>query len=409
VLEVNSNNNWLNKDYIYRSIVYATKYIPFYQKYNGISIFNIYDILPLISKNDLVRNVESFSNIELPTSKIIYSSGFSSGIRTPVAKSVQEVDFANTFFKNIEREDIYNVYLHYSPAGDYMVKLKNLNVINLHEIDVNAFTFFNNLKEKSFLKPLRIIGLESQLRLFTLAMLQSEPGLNIHEVISGGDLITENLYSFYQKRLCRNFTNRFGITELFGGATKCYECGLFHFDEYTIFDVTNKVTQGEYIYGDLILSSTYPFSQKVFLLKYLTGDYVGIKYCFECKKYGIKLLGRKKNLLFNKDELIFSSNDLYDRLDNFIEIAKSKLFTNNIFKINPYQLGHLRFQYYKKGYDIILVLVLWDSKQYNVTNLKDEILNAINDLILVQKFKFVIEITNESSSISAFLPDEIED
>lgn len=405
--EVN-NKEWLNKDCLLRSLVYAVNYIPFYRKYDGISVFKIYDILPEISKNELIDKILFFTNSDLVSSKTLYSSGFTSGVRTPINKSNEEIDFINNFFKDIEDENVHNIYLHYVPAGDYIIKLKNLTIIDLHSKILDIHTFGRQLTKISNTRQLRIIGLESQLRLFTYAILRYGIKLNIQEVVSGGDIITNSLNKFYRKNLGENFTNRFGMTEIFGGATKFENCGLFHFDAYTIFDLSNYSVEGKYLYGDLLLSSTYPFSQKIFLLKYITGDYVSFQYCNKCKQYGVKLLGRKKNLLFYNNKLVFSSNDLYDKLDDFEEIAKSNLFSDNIFKIDPSKLGHLRFRYYTKAYNIFLTIVLWDTIIYNHNTLRKEILDAISGIILLPEFKFIIEFEHENSAISAFLPDEIE-
>ncbi|MGY1456436.1 hypothetical protein [Streptomyces sp. SS8] len=68
---------------------------------------------------------------------------------------------------------------------------------------------------------------------------------------------------------------RFGMSEVLGGATLCYECGHYHLDPVVIAEVLERERdEPASDVGELVLTELHPFSQIQPMIRYRTGDLV---------------------------------------------------------------------------------------------------------------------------------------
>lgn len=411
----NASPKWLNNTHLVPSLFYAVHSIPFYkQQWDGMDLIAFYKKLSPITKATFLNAHEDFENPILSSDYKLYSSGYLSGLKTEIKKSKKEEKFLREYLSNggdVE-EKIYNIYLIYTKAGDFLSLDDNLEVINLLSEDFNFQEFKNKLQKLSKHFALRVIGLESQLRLFAHTISSFCNTLNIYELVSAGDILTDNLKNLYKTICNASVCNRYGITEIFAGATECPICGLFHFDPYVIYDVDDfYINEQNELIGSLLLSSTYPFNQKTFFIKYKTGDIVKLMYVNECCEYGFKLIGREKNTVRYHGRVLFSTMELYNELSNYAQIATSKLFANNKCRVDPSLLGHLRFNFEVENKTIIFNICVKDLELYNHAEreiLAASFFSSISNIIYIESFDIIINLHNENSAVSAFLPDEVE-
>ncbi|SHG42684.1 hypothetical protein SAMN05443144_12813 [Fodinibius roseus] len=90
-------------------------------------------------------------------------------------------------------------------------------------------------------------------------------------------------------------TDNFSMSEMFGGARYCDNCGGFHFEPFVVPEVLNVETGGRIDegVGELVITPLFPFSQRFVLIRYKTSDLVKI-YDTDCPagKKAYKFKGR---------------------------------------------------------------------------------------------------------------------
>lgn len=128
------------------------------------------------------------------------------------------------------------------------------------------------------------------------------------------------------------FVNCYSLSEIFGAATLCPDCGWFHMDAHVVPEVIDpftheKINEGV---GVLVLTELYPFIQFQPLIHYFTEDLVKaqISECPHDKgNISFQLLGRTWDAIIDKDsrEILLYSSVLHEVLDK-IPVVKKKAF-----------------------------------------------------------------------------------
>jgi phenylacetate-coenzyme A ligase PaaK-like adenylate-forming protein len=202
-----------------------------------------------------------------------------------------------------------------------------------------------------------IVGLESQLRVLTCKLRESNFDFaksTVRSVHSTGDLITARLRQFYETTWRCPLTNRYSMSEIFGGAELCSRCGYFHCDTHLIGEVVD-VNSGRPVesgYGVLVLTSLFPFVQKQPMIRYRTGDIVelGPRDCI-VDELSFLLNGRETHAVIEDDgqgsKALLLGAKVYDVLDRMPEVAQSEFM--EIFKSlkgvsSHVDLGHLKYK-----------------------------------------------------------------
>ncbi|WP_329563872.1 phenylacetate--CoA ligase family protein [Kitasatospora sp. NBC_01266] len=145
----------------------------------------------------------------------------------------------------------------------------------------------------------RLCGNPAALLLITDALLAAgiDPaGLGIQRLVSLSDVLPAG-----QRRTLleawggAELRDRFSLSELIGGATRCAACEAFHFDPTVVpevlrLDADEPLAEG---IGELTLTELFPFSQIQPMIRYRTGDLVQLV-ASDCEpgEVSIRLLGR---------------------------------------------------------------------------------------------------------------------
>jgi len=123
--------------------------------------------------------------------------------------------------------------------------------------------------------------------------------------------------------------DRFSLTELFLGATRCDGCGWFHFDCFGVPEVVDQATQARLSTGrgSLLLTGLYPFTQMTPLIRYATGDLAevaGVDCAWD--DVGYRLLGRDTSAVLLDGVIgpgqFLSGGEVYEVLDPLADVNR---------------------------------------------------------------------------------------
>lgn len=197
-----------------------------------------------------------------------------------------------------------------------------------------------------------LAGLESQLRIMTLLLEEQRFDWGrsaVRRIVSCGDLLTARLRRTYETRWGVPVQDRYGMTEVFGGASPCPECAKWHFDCFTVPEAVDLHTRQPIRggIGALLLTTLTPFVQKQPLVRYWTGDMVELHPGCPMDDFGFSIKGRIARSVVVREAggavALLRAADVYDTLDDFPEVASSEMFRHVPVRDHS-ALGHLKFR-----------------------------------------------------------------
>jgi len=124
--------------------------------------------------------------------------------------------------------------------------------------------------------------------------------------------------------------DRYSLSEMFGGGTKCGICEGFHFDPLIIPELVSTAdhTPIHEGVGVLLLTTLYPFVQMQPLIRYWTGD-VFERTVGQCPSPSFYFKGRESQCLFDPfsvSQVLISATDLLDSIDPHPEVRRPPQF-----------------------------------------------------------------------------------
>ena len=128
--------------------------------------------------------------------------------------------------------------------------------------------------------------------------------------------------------------DRYTLTEVVGGASRCHACGKFHLDPHILgeaidMDTGKPVTEGV---GFLVLTNFYPFVQKQPLVRYNTGDLVRVAPSRCNITLTFDFLGKASNCVrrevSGRSEWVLFSAELYEILSALPDVRINEWFSN---------------------------------------------------------------------------------
>lgn len=184
--------------------------------------------------------------------------------------------------------------------------------------------------------PVSLIGRPTQLLVLAVAMQEVGQSLTgrILEVASTGDHLTASTRSALERLLpAARIVNRYGLSEVFGGATQCQLCGFMHFDPHVIPEILSESSDkgdddGRPPFGELVLTELYPFSQLQPLVRYRTRDMFA-RHEVPCSSdFGYEFLGRAAAASASVEQtpqLVYAPSRLRDLLESSGDIGRRNL------------------------------------------------------------------------------------
>jgi phenylacetate-coenzyme A ligase PaaK-like adenylate-forming protein len=323
-------------------------------------------LLPITDKEMMLRDLDSFRSSTLPTAAIQHTSGTSRRALV-LHRSPQELEFIREFFNTVNRGNpqgegvrapvVVSVMGNYH--GDatpipYPGRVFDLRASdpywNLEQIVTEPWKLYDEAETQVVL-----VGLESQLRILTCRLIESGFDFGRSRVIalySTGDLLTRRLRHWYSTVWNAPMISRYSMTEIFGGANPCRQCGDYHFDGFVIPEAVDPISREPVSegYAALVLTALHPFVQKQPIIRYWTGDLAKVRrgHC-RMDDFGFQIQGRLLGSIVvqgpeGRAEVLVSSAEAYDVIDDFAEVACSEMFPDVVDVQDRSVLGHLRFQ-----------------------------------------------------------------
>jgi phenylacetate-coenzyme A ligase PaaK-like adenylate-forming protein len=140
-------------------------------------------------------------------------------------------------------------------------------------------------------------------------------------------------------------TDRYGLSEVVGGATEHPVCKWYHFDMVVIPEVLGfrslqPITEG---IGILVLTPLFPFQESQPLVRYWTDDVVEVTSTQSSLpgRVGIHPLGRAFNGITapDGDSWLMTPNILFEILEDRTDVARSPLFRDSPQVTDPFACG----------------------------------------------------------------------
>ena len=321
--------------------------------------------LPIITKLEMLSEGEDFIDKSLET-VVIQHTGGSSGNTLVIHRSKAELDFIHTFYRTINKlhlsDDLSkNKLLYISMFGHFHGEPTPIptpgRVFNL-DFNDTQWDFQSLVSKPSALfgrdiEAIVLIGLESQLRLFTCRLIELNFDFNQSlavAIFSTGEHITPRLANWYRRLWQVPLVNQWSMTECIGGARPCAQCGYWHFEPFVIAEVVDAMTQKPISegYGVLVITCLYPFVQKQPFIRYWTGDLVELspKNC-EIATLGFRYAGRLSTCLLDTvadgSQPLLTSARVYYILDDYPDVASCTDFDGQPGISDYTALGQLKF------------------------------------------------------------------
>lgn len=195
-----------------------------------------------------------------------------------------------------------------------------------------------------------LAGLERLLRAFTLdceACGFPTRDSAVELVLSSGQQLTRNWRRRYCETWSAQLVDRYGLAEVYGGATEDPETGWYLFDPPCFAEVVNFFdgTRMDRGIGELVLTSLFPFQQAFPLIRYRTGDLVemstGVPGHEGCP--AIKPLGRLDHACVIGRNVIPGAI-FYEVFDDLADIARTDILVDAVQLRDRHMLGHPRYK-----------------------------------------------------------------
>ena len=346
------------------TVDHAARHVPFYARTCAEFVGRIKTLpglagLPIVTKADLMREPDEFRDPEAKTALVQHTGG-TTGRPLFIHRGEAEVAFLRQFFCAVDdgaASDVpLCVSLVFERHGDHVPIPYPGPVLNV-SLDDPYWNSASVVTEPwTFLgidaRPVALVGLESQLRRLTCRLTENGFDFSRSAVTSlhtTGDLVTSRLRAWYESVWAAPLSNRWSMTEIVGGASECPLCGNWHLDPYVIAEALDPATREpiQSGYGVLVVTCLYPFVQKQPVIRYWTGDLVevGPSTCI-MDTFGWTFKGRAASCIVDDSspgaKLLLSAADVYDLLDDYPDVASSRMFTSDPISDHS-ALGHLKF------------------------------------------------------------------
>jgi hypothetical protein len=196
-----------------------------------------------------------------------------------------------------------------------------------------------------------LLGIERLLRAFTLdcrAAGWSSAAAEVDLVLSNSQHLTRKWRALLSDFWNAPVIDRYGLAEVYGGATEDAASGYYVFDPPCFAEVVEvkgdrRIHEG---LGELVLTPLFPFQQALPLLRYRTGDLVRVSYSTPGHENcpAIRPLGRIALAPEDSTGALVPSCIFYELLDDLDTVARTSLFLDARHLRDRSLLGHPRYK-----------------------------------------------------------------
>ncbi len=325
---------------------YCKTEIPFYRaRWGTLDPAKEFDAIEILDKSQVRRHHADFLNRKLTTRYLLHTSG-TTGDPLLIPRSREEVDFVNDVFESLSRKRDQERPLGSRPVGvsirDNVHGFGPAYRSDIFWVGDPSFTPPTlELAEQYLLRRIELPGCDERVTSIFMSLLEilhftefvHQRGLDI------GKTSVKAVYSTgfptcssWNDRIsrywrCRHI-NVFSLAEVFGQALSCDQCGAYHWDAFSVvefLDPNNRRPVEEGL-ASLIVTTLYPYTQLMPLVRYDTGDLVSVsRHC--PSGVGFTPLGRKaRALLLFSNTLVPFDADILEALADCRWVKRLKPF-----------------------------------------------------------------------------------
>jgi hypothetical protein len=342
-------------------------------------------LLPRVSKSD-IRNAGRRAQIR---DDLICDEIFTSGTTSDPFVSVRgdrEQEFIRRFFTKVYKDlwqgsfvrgiQINNPYHGHQVAVPAPIHLHRIGIY-----DKGSFAFARKIlcephSDRDVAPHCTIlVGLERALRAFAHDTRYEYPTgfpSNLKYIVTYAQYLTRGARALIEGTFGCKVLDRFGMSEVFGGASQHPGSDWYFFDPCTIPEILHPKTgiplrEGR---GLLVLTPLFPFQEAQPMVRYDTGDVVEVTHSCPSQpgRLAIKPLGRARYgvMLANGSDWLLTPAEIYEAVDGLPEVQRTPLFRDSGQVRDPYIIGHPRYNFAvsqdsRTGIELIVNLQLRDE------------------------------------------------
>jgi phenylacetate-coenzyme A ligase PaaK-like adenylate-forming protein len=232
-----------------------------------------------------------------------------------------------------------------------------------------------------------IAGGERLVRAFTLdarAREWSPEQATVSLLLTSGQQLTRKWRTMYETFWDARVIDRYGLAEVYGGATEDLDSGWYFFDPPCFAEVveafgSRRVREGV---GELVLTSLYPFQQVFPLIRYRSGDLVKVTHSIPEREGcpAIQPLGRIAQASVVSEHSIIPPCVYYEVLDDWEKVARTEIFLDAWQLRDRALLGHPKYKVgTRERADQVEIVVTIQTREEPNSTFVEEIGNAIRD------------------------------
>ena len=317
-------------------------------------------LLPIITKDVMIADPNAFLDPRIESAIVQHTTG-TTNVPLHVHRGHAELDYVHRFFAKVLELGRASEFrqspvcisisgdFHGEPVGvPYPAPVVALDPRTADSSSVSGL--FGSLLESG--RSAIISGIESQLRIMTCQLVEAGFDFSKSNVVAmstTGEQITRRLRRWYEATWRAPLIDRYSMTEMIGGGNLCGECLHRHLDPHVIGEVVDPFTREPVSsgFGVLVITCLFPFVQKQPFIRYYTGDLVRIGPHCSVDPLGFQLHGRAQRCVLertpNGTVPLVSAAEIYDILDDYPDVAASRMFETAFGVSDHSALGHLKF------------------------------------------------------------------
>jgi hypothetical protein len=320
--------------------------------------------LPTIDKEEIRAAGEAAQNRTGVICNDVLTSG-TMGNPLVTVRSDREQRLIKEFFTRYLRERPVGPYLRglefTNPYHGHLIRIPgpihyhSVSVYDAGSFDYGRKTLLQSHNDANVEERCSVLaGLERCLRAFTVDTISRYPNgfpkTALRVVLSYSQYLTVNWRRRLEDTWGAPIVDRFGISEVFGGASQCLNCGWYHFEPFVIPEVIGKSSDKVLLEGSglLALTALFPFQQAQPLVRYLTGDLVEVTHESSCRPgtTSIKPLGRARFGVPepNSDRWLITPASVLEAVDEIPEIKRNPRFAGVDQVTDPFAIGHPKYR-----------------------------------------------------------------
>lgn len=197
-----------------------------------------------------------------------------------------------------------------------------------------------------------VVGLERCLRAFARYLADDglPPEASLARVVSYSQYLTGPWRAEFEEVFGCGVTDRYSLTEVFGGATECGTCHWWHPDPVVVAEVIGW-SSGQVLregVGVLLLTALYPFQEAQPMVRYSTGDLVRVTHERSCRPGvpSIQPLGRARYGVRQPgtDTCLVTPVSVLEAVDVRPEVARTPRFRDAAQVADPWAVGHPKYR-----------------------------------------------------------------